>query len=67
MSKSKYIFRCSSCDSKVEILEGEPIPTCCKKIMIKDPLDQCTTTEHPEMVRNYDDNDPCDDGRGKES
>ncbi len=67
MTESKYIFNCSNCGRIEEIAEGKPAPTCCQKIMIKDPLDQCTVAEHPEMVRNNDDSKPCDDGRGKES
>ena len=27
-------------------------------------LDQCTSTSHPEMARNTDADEPCDDNRG---
>jgi DNA-directed RNA polymerase subunit RPC12/RpoP len=67
MVEKKYIYRCTSCGSSEEITEGKTAPSCCKKIMVKDPLDKCTIAEHPEMVRNNDDSEPCDDGRGKES
>lgn len=29
----------------------------------KHDLDKCVTTAHPEMARNYEDDEPCDDGR----
>jgi len=66
MSGIKYTYKCGNCGRTEEVVEGSPAPSCCEKIMAKDPLDQCTIAEHAEMVRNYDDNEPCDDGRGKE-
>jgi len=27
------------------------------------PLDKCVTTSHPEMARNENKDEPCDDGR----
>ena len=27
------------------------------------PLDRCITTAHPEMARNNNDDEPCDDDR----
>ena len=33
------------------------------KIKEKLPLDKCVTAAHPEMARNYDKDEPCDDGR----
>ncbi len=67
MGESKYIYRCSKCGRTEEIKSKPEIPFCCEKIMVKDPLEQCTTTDHPEMVRNYDAGEPCDDNRGKEN
>jgi hypothetical protein len=29
----------------------------------KKKLDQCTTAPHPEMARNTDSDEPCDDNR----
>ena len=29
----------------------------------KVPLDRCITAAHPEMVRNSNDDEPCDDSR----
>jgi hypothetical protein len=67
MTEIKYTYRCSKCGKVEEKSGDEPSPVCCEKIMVKNPLDTCTIAEHPEMVRNADDNEPCDDGRGKES
>lgn len=66
MTEKKYTYRCNSCGKTIELPEEKPEPLCCEKIMVKDPLDQCTVAEHHEMVRNTDDSEPCDDGRGKE-
>ena len=66
MSGIKYTYRCTKCGRTEKISVDEPEPLCCEKKMVKDPLDQCTIPEHPEMVRNTDENDACDDGRGKE-
>jgi hypothetical protein len=33
------------------------------KIQEKLHLDKCVSAAHPEMVRNNDDDEPCDDGR----
>ncbi len=63
MSGNKYVYRCSECDSTVEVSGEANSPMCCKKVMVKDPLDPCTTADHAEMVRNADDGDACDDGR----
>lgn len=32
--------------------------------MNKNKLDQCTSASHPEMARNTDADEPCDDNRG---
>ncbi len=66
MSEIKYTYKCSTCGKTADELENKQAPVCCEKIMIKDPLSQCTIPDHPEMVRNTDDSEPCDDGRGKE-
>ena len=66
MTEIKYTYRCSSCGRTEERTDEKATPLCCEKIMLRDPLDQCTTAEYPEMVRNTDDGEPCDDGRGKE-
>lgn len=67
MSETKYIYRCSSCGRTEDVKGDNPAPVCCEKIMVKHPLDQCTIPDHPEMVRNYDEGEPCDDNTGKEN
>lgn len=66
MTEIKYTYRCGNCGKTEEISGDKPAPKCCEKIMVRDPLEQCTVAEHPEMVRNADENEPCDDGRGKQ-
>lgn len=66
MDEIKYIYRCSKCGRTEEIKNEDKMTLCCEKTMEKYPLEQCTTTDHPEMVRNYDAGEPCDDNRGKE-
>lgn len=66
MSETKYTYRCSKCGRTDETTAEKPEPVCCGIAMIKDPLDQCTTADHPEMARNTDDSEACDDGRGKQ-
>ncbi|TAL37128.1 MAG: hypothetical protein EPN93_06810 [Spirochaetes bacterium] len=67
MEETHYVYRCRNCDKTVEAVEGSEAPTCCEKQMVMEPLEQCTSAEHPEMARNADDNEPCDDNRGKEN
>ena len=67
MSNTKFVYRCGKCGRTEELERDKPEPVCCDKIMVKDPLDQCTVPDHPEMVRNTDEGEPCDDGRGKEN
>ena len=67
MAGTKYIYRCSKCGRTQEVSDDKSVPLCCEKKMVKDPLDQCTIADHAEMVRNSDESEPCDDGRGKES
>lgn len=64
--RKEIVYRCGLCNKTAEYTEGKKAPICCGKKMIPEPLQQCTTTSHPEMVRNSDENEPCNDGRGKE-
>lgn len=64
MGELKINYRCGNCGRTEEIPADKPAPECCGEIMKKFPLDKCTTADHPEMVRNSDDSEPCDDGRG---
>ncbi len=66
MDEIKHVYRCSACNAQKEYKENESVPICCDKPMIVQTLPQCTTTTHPEMARNYDEDQPCDDGRGKQ-
>lgn len=57
---NEQTYACRVCDRHVTIKEGEPAPMCCEREMDKLPL--CTTVPHPEMIRNYDEEEPCADG-----
>mgnify|MGYP000448165604 CR=1 FL=1 len=65
--KEQLIYRCALCNKTAEFTESKDAPICCDEKMIPEPLPQCTSTTHPEMVRNTDDDEPCDDGTGKQS
>jgi hypothetical protein len=66
MSETKYIYRCFKCFSTIEYREGESAPICCDMAMKREPLPQCTSAPNPEMARNTDSDEPCDDGSGKQ-
>ena len=66
MLKEQLIYRCIKCDTTAEYREGEEAPVCCDEKMVAEPLPQCTSASHPEMARNYYDDEPCNDGRGWE-
>lgn len=53
-------YTCSVCGADVKVPRGAAIPLCCNKQM--EPLPYCTARPHPEMARNYDADEPCDDG-----
>lgn len=63
MATAEYRYRCFSCSAIREYREGEPVPICCDGPMEIEPLEPCTTAAHPEMARNADDDEPCDDAR----
>lgn len=67
MGEIKYIYRCTNCGRTEEVKDAKSVPLCCSREMVKETLDQCTVPDHPEMVRNYDAGEPCDDGRGKQN
>lgn len=67
MSEAKYTYKCSKCGRTDERSVEKPEPICCKIVMLKDPLSQCTSADHPEMARNTDESDACDDARGKQN
>ena len=65
MSGTDFTYRCSYCGRTEKTESEKPAPVCCEKTMVKNPLDQCTIPDNPEMIRNTDEGEPCDDGRGK--
>jgi len=58
MAEKTYV--CTVCKKQETVKDGDPVPFCCGKTM--EPLPFCTTAPHPEMARNYDEDEPCDDG-----
>jgi len=61
MSEANYY--CSVCGKKASVKKGKAVPLCCHKEM--EPLPYCTEAPNPEMARNYDPEEPCDDGTGR--
>ncbi len=67
MPEVQYRCICNKCGRTYEVSAGESLPDCCGEIMAIEPLPPCTVADHPEMTRNSDDSNACDDSRGKES
>lgn len=65
MAEIQNRCKCSKCGRIIEVPAGESLPECCGGIMEIETLPQCTVADHPEMTRNTDDSEACDDGRGK--
>ena len=64
MSERRY--RCPECDKQVTVKEGQPVPLCCGKPMEPmGPLPFCRVMPDPEQARNYEDDEPCDDGTSR--
>ena len=59
---SEVTYYCSVCGKETSVKKGKPVPLCCKKDM--GPLPYCTSAPNPEMARNEDAGEPCDDGTG---
>jgi hypothetical protein len=57
---SNLTYECGECHTQITLKKGEPIPVCCKKEM--EPLPFCTKAPDPEMARNYEEDEPCNDG-----
>jgi len=55
-------YKCGACGREVAVAKTQPVPRCCGKEMTVEPLPFCTTAPNPEMARNYDAGEPCDDG-----
>jgi len=54
------VYSCSVCGQQATVKKGQPVPLCCKKEM--EALPFCTAAPQAEMARNYDADEPCDDG-----
>jgi hypothetical protein len=54
------VYSCSVCGKQATVKKGQPVPLCCRKEM--EPLPFCTAAPQSEMARNYDADEPCDDG-----
>lgn len=59
------IYSCRKCDRQVTLPASEAMPICCGEKM--SPLPYCTSAPNPEMARNYEAQEPCDDGTGPNS
>jgi hypothetical protein len=57
---SDVTYTCFVCGNEVKVEKGKPAPLCCMKDM--EPLPFCTTAPNPEMARNNDADEPCNDG-----
>lgn len=55
-------YKCAACGREVAVSKTQPAPRCCGKDMEAEPLPFCTTAPNPEMARNYEADEPCDDG-----
>ncbi len=58
MNEVTYV--CSVCHRQVAVPKGRRVPLCCHKEM--EPLPFCTSVPNPEMVRDHEGDEPCDDG-----
>lgn len=58
MNDKTYV--CRVCDKQVTVKAGDAVPFCCGRQM--EPLPYCTVAPNPEMARNYEADEPCDDG-----
>ncbi len=55
-------YKCAACSREVAVAKTQPAPRCCGQEMKQEPLPFCTTAPNPEMARNYEADEPCDDG-----
>ena len=56
--------RCPTCGKTIELMPGQPVPSCCGRTMESIPLPACTKAPTAEMARPGDADEPCDDGTG---
>ena len=62
--KTDKRYYCEICKNTGYVTSPHDIPVCCDQPMNELPREQCTDV-HPEMARNDDASEPCDDGRGQ--
>jgi len=56
------LYSCRQCDRQVALPPDKAVPICCGEPM--SPLPYCTSAPNPEMARNYEAEEPCDDATG---
>ena len=56
-------YQCQSCKRTATVDEGESVPSCCGKPMIKMPREICLQPDHAEHARPMEEEDACDDFR----
>jgi hypothetical protein len=57
---SDKTYACRICAKQTTVKDTKPAPVCCGKKM--EPLPFCTIAPNPEMARNYEPEEPCDNG-----
>lgn len=63
VAEDRKTYYCMECDKTIVIDDKDEIPVCCNQEM-QIALPGCTAV-HPEMARNTENDEPCDDGRGQ--
>ena len=57
---SETLYRCPVCGKEIRVEKSGSAPVCCGREM--EPLTFCKSVPNPEMARNYEADEPCDDG-----
>lgn len=57
---SNVTYTCPVCGKQLTVEAAAAIPVCHERKMERLPV--CRTAPNPEMARNYDEDEPCDDG-----
>jgi len=63
VAEDRKTYTCTECNATIYVDRRDEIPVCCNRKM-ELVLPQCTAV-HPEMARNTENEEPCDDGRGE--
>lgn len=56
-------YKCRECGKKITTSKEEPV--CCGELMKQLSLEPCDKPAHPSHARPMDEEEPCDEGRGK--